>query len=98
MATHLEAPCVMLSSVDFILSTGIKRRMPSSKMCRRIALVRTDVSDIVFLRSVRSLITTANVVLNSPILFTLMMEAIRSSETSVYNSHTASSSRRRHSS
>jgi hypothetical protein len=65
-------------------------------MLRRVALVRTDVSeeriafiaaekyyvDIVFLRSVRRLLVTANVP-SSPILVTLMMEALRSSETSV---------------
>jgi hypothetical protein len=37
----------------------------------------------VFLRSVRRLLVTAGVVPRSPILVTLMMEAIRSSETSV---------------
>jgi hypothetical protein len=37
----------------------------------------------VFLRSVLQLLGTANVVPVSPILVTLMMEAIRSSETSV---------------
>jgi hypothetical protein len=36
-----------------------------------------------FLRSVRRLLVTANVVLSSLILVTLMMEAVRSSETSV---------------
>jgi hypothetical protein len=36
-----------------------------------------------FLRSVLRLLVTANVVPSSPILVTLMMEAIRSSETSV---------------
>jgi hypothetical protein len=36
-----------------------------------------------FLRSVRRLLVTANVVPSSPILVTLMMEALRSSETSV---------------
>jgi hypothetical protein len=61
-----------------------------------VALVRTDVSEkrvtiikvlycytyIVFLCSVLQLLVTANV-RNSPILVTLMMEAIHSSETSV---------------
>jgi hypothetical protein len=73
-------------------------------MLRRVALVRTDVSEeriasiirlerigelettlaltIVFLRSVLQLLVTANV-LGSPILGTLMMEAVGSSETSV---------------
>jgi phospholipid N-methyltransferase len=38
---------------------------------------------LVFLRSVRRLLVTGGVVPSSPILVTLMMEAIRSSETSV---------------
>jgi hypothetical protein len=55
-------------------------------MLRHVVLVRTDVSEvhiisIVFLRSVLRLLVTANTVPSSPILLTLMMEAIRSSET-----------------
>jgi hypothetical protein len=72
--------------------------MPSSGMLRRVALVRADVSEkpsasiirvtiigelVVFLRSVRRLLVTANVVPSSPILVALMMEALGSSETSV---------------
>jgi hypothetical protein len=53
--------------------------MVSSGMLRRVALVRTDV----FLRSVRRLLVAASVVPSSPILFTLMKEALGSSETSV---------------
>jgi hypothetical protein len=61
-------------------------------MLRRVALVRTDVSEklsasfvrvFVFLRNVRRLLVTANVVPSSPILVTLMMEALSSFETSV---------------
>jgi hypothetical protein len=71
-------------------------------MLRRVALVRTDVSeslsasiirvtriselgslDFVFLRSVRRLLVTANVH-SSPILATLMNEALSSSEMSVH--------------
>jgi hypothetical protein len=54
-----------------------------------VALVRTDVSEelsasyLVFLRSVRRLLVTANVVPSSPILVTLMKEALSSSDTSV---------------
>jgi hypothetical protein len=47
-------------------------------MLRRVALIRTD---LVFLRSVRWLLVTANVIPSSPILVTLMIEALRSSET-----------------
>jgi hypothetical protein len=78
--------------------------MVSSGMLRRLALVRTDVSEepsAFFIRvtrsgelgttlavtshrrSVRRLLVTANVVPSSPILVTLMMEALSSSETSV---------------
>jgi hypothetical protein len=49
-------------------------------MLRRVAPVRTDVSEE--LRSVRRLLVTANVP-SPPILVTLMMEALSSSETSV---------------
>jgi hypothetical protein len=61
--------------------------MASSGMLRRLALVRTDVSEefnaLVFLRSVRRLLVRASVVPISPILVTLMMEALNSTETSV---------------
>jgi hypothetical protein len=90
--------------------------MQSPGMLRRVALVRTDVSEehnvsnitvksigelgrtlliinnrrtlrrntiSISINSVRRLLVTANVVPSSPILVTLMMEALRSSETSV---------------
>jgi hypothetical protein len=47
----------------------------------RVAPVRTD--QVVFLRSVLRLLVTASVVSSSPILVTLMKEALSSSETSV---------------
>jgi hypothetical protein len=56
--------------------------MVSSGMLRLVALVRTDVSEV-FLRSVRRLLVTASVISSSPILVTLMKEALSSSETSV---------------
>jgi hypothetical protein len=80
--------------------------MVSFGMLRRVALVRSDVSEelsasfvrvtrigelgttlavtsnLVFLRSVRRLLVTASVVHSSPILVTLMKEALSSSETS----------------
>jgi hypothetical protein len=59
-------------------------------MLRRVVLVRTGVSEelsasfirVVFLRSVRRLLVTASVVPSSPILVTLMKEALSSFETS----------------
>jgi hypothetical protein len=87
------------------------RRMPSSGIFRRVALVRTDVSeelsdspirvtrigelgtalaakkyqvtDLVFLHSLRRLLVTASVVPSSQVLVTLMREELCSSETSV---------------
>jgi hypothetical protein len=66
-------------------------------MLRRVALISDEVSEelsasiirvtrigeLVFLHSVRRLLVTANVFPSSPILITLMMEALSSSETSV---------------
>jgi hypothetical protein len=64
--------------------------MVSSGMLRRVALVRTDVSEelsassiTVFLRSMRRLLVTASVVPSSPILVTVMKESLSSCETSV---------------
>jgi hypothetical protein len=67
--------------------------MASSGMLRRVALVRTDVSEepsssiirVTRISELARLLVSANVVPSSPILVTLMMEAISSSETSVLN-------------
>jgi hypothetical protein len=55
--------------------------MAASGMLRRVALVRTDVSEE--LSTQRRLLVTASVVPSSPILVTLMREALSSSKTSV---------------
>jgi hypothetical protein len=54
-------------------------------MLRRVALVRTDVSEELTASIIRvhRLLVTANVIPNSPILITLMIKALGSSETSV---------------
>jgi hypothetical protein len=70
--------------------------MVSAGLLRRVALIRTDVSEepgasfirvtkigVAFLRSVRRLLVATCVVPSSPIFVTLMMEAPDSSETSV---------------
>jgi hypothetical protein len=59
--------------------------MMSSGMLRGMALVRTDVSEELsaFLRSLCRLLVAASVIPSSPILVTLMREALNSSETSV---------------
>jgi hypothetical protein len=53
--------------------------MASFGMLRRVALVRTDVSD----ELTAQLLVTASVVPSSPILVTLMKEGLNSSEPSV---------------
>jgi hypothetical protein len=62
-------------------------RMPSSGMLRRVALVRTDISEERITPVIRvtriAEVVTANVVPSSPILVTLMREALCSFETSV---------------
>jgi hypothetical protein len=65
--------------------------MASSGMLRRVALVRTDVSEELSASIIRmTRIDEFNFVPSSPTLVTQMMDALSSSETSVfYKSHTA---------
>jgi predicted molibdopterin-dependent oxidoreductase YjgC len=61
--------------------------MPSSGVLSRVALVRTNVSvqrsvSIIMVTTISELVT-ANVVPSSPIIVTLMKDALRSTETSV---------------
>jgi hypothetical protein len=76
--------------------------MLSSGMVRRVALVGTDVSEeriASITLCVLRLLDTVNVIPSSPILVTLMREAISSSETSVLTRATwRHHHRRRHSS
>jgi hypothetical protein len=66
--------------VRFEVLTRWPWTMASSGMLRRVALVRTDVSEELSASiSFRRLLVTANVP-NSPILVTLMMEALSSSK------------------
>jgi hypothetical protein len=71
--------------------------MVSSGMCRRVALVRTDVlgeciASFVMVTRIGELglLVTANVDASPPILLTMMMEALSSSEMSVVTRATRS--------
>jgi hypothetical protein len=89
---HLQYTYLNLES---LASSGMLRRMAivraavseelSASIIRvtRISELGTTLAHFVFLRSVRRLLVTANVVLSPPILVTLMMEALGSSESSV---------------
>jgi hypothetical protein len=86
MLPHIPSICEDLDRRK--LQTEITRRMESSGMLRRVALVRTDVSEepsASFIRVIRigELGITLAVTSNRPILVTLMKEALSSSETSV---------------
>jgi hypothetical protein len=56
---------------------------PYYSFCIRNFQFHSSLSHLVFLRSMRRLLVTASVVTSSPILVTLMKEALSSSETSV---------------
>jgi hypothetical protein len=69
---------------DFKLSIFKKMELGLSILNRITVMMQYNHhTNIIFLRSVRQLLVTANVVPSSPIPVTLMMEALGSSETSV---------------
>jgi hypothetical protein len=73
------------------MNRNVGRRMPSSEMLRRVALVITNVTKelsasiirVTRIGSVLRLLVTANAVSSLPILVSLIIDAIRSTETSV---------------
>jgi hypothetical protein len=65
------------------LSASIIRVTRIDELGRTLAVTSCRRKDFVFLRSARRLLVIANVVLRSPIIVTLIMEALRYSETSV---------------
>jgi hypothetical protein len=78
----------------FSETASVSRTMLSSGMLRRVGLVRADDSEelsasiIRVTRIVRRLLVTVKVVPSSPIIATLIMEALRSSESTVLTSST----------
>jgi hypothetical protein len=70
-----------ISRLTRIGELGTKLTLTSNR--RNLLKNSRNTAHFVLLRSVRRLIVTAKVVSSSPILVTLMMEALRSSETSV---------------
>jgi hypothetical protein len=81
-----EQHCVTPQTMKFLFTDGrltkegIQRKF---KITRLLDFDRGPAFYTEFLRRVRRLLATANVVPSSPILVTRMMEALRSSETSV---------------
>jgi hypothetical protein len=69
----------MFRKLDLFPSSGERRKTPT----KLNPLERDNLNRLSLVCSVRQLLVTANVVPSSPILVTLMMEALRSSETSV---------------
>jgi hypothetical protein len=65
------------------LSVSIIRVIRFGELGTTLAVTNNRCTHYVFLRSVRRLLVRANVAPSSPILITLMMEALRSSEASV---------------
>jgi hypothetical protein len=72
----------MLRRVPFV-TTDVSEELSASLIRVTTLAVTLYLNTFVFLRSMRRLLVTAHVVPSSPILATLMMEALGSSETSV---------------
>jgi hypothetical protein len=73
----------MLHCVTLVRTEASEELSASIIRVTRIGQLETILAVTVFLRSVRRLLVTANVVQTSQILVTLMMEALSSSETLV---------------
>jgi hypothetical protein len=69
--------------VAFVTTDVSEKRIASIIRVTRIGELETTLAVTVFLHSGLQLLVIANVVLSSPILVTLIMEGIHSSETSV---------------
>jgi hypothetical protein len=71
--------------VSLVLTRATRRNNPEDTILHshRRENLKSYIILIVFLHSVHELLVTANAVLSSPILVTLMMEVLHSSETSV---------------
>jgi hypothetical protein len=70
-------------SASFIKVTRISELGTTLAVTSNRHTLRRNTTHLLFLRSVRRLLVTASVVPSSPILVTLMKEALSSSETSV---------------
>jgi hypothetical protein len=77
-----EEHCASIIRLARIGELGTLSVTSSDACCKQITYIYTYILYIVFLRSVHLLLVTANIP-GSLILVTLMMEALRSSETSV---------------
>jgi hypothetical protein len=75
---------LMLKNGVALVRTNVSEEFSASFIrVTRIGEPGTTLAEFVFLRRLHRLLVTANVVPSSPILVTLKMEAIRSSETSL---------------